>query len=86
MKPKKLGGKNPSPKTKDVGGRKRTVEVREEGEGMDVEAGTREKEVVQEAAVKREVKEVEMADVVGAMGGLKLVPVSIRFGRRGSGR
>lgn len=85
-KAKKLGGKNPSPKARDAGGRKRQAEVKEEEgaievreEGMDVKE-ERGMEVV------KEVKEVEMADVVGAMGGLKLVPVSVRFGRRGAGR
>lgn len=52
------------------------VEIKEEGQ----------MEVVREVREVKEVKEVEMADVVGAMGGLKLVPVSVRFGRRGAGR
>lgn len=87
-KAKKLGGKNPSPKTRDTGGRKRQVEVKEEEEEGMVEGKEEGMDVKEERGMEvvKEVKEVEMADVVGAMGGLKLVPVSVRFGRRGAGR
>lgn len=81
-KAKKLGGKNPSPKTGSAGTRKRQVDVEIKEEGQ-MEVVKEVKEVKEEV---KEVKEVEMADVVGAMGGLKLVPVSVRFGRRGAGR
>lgn len=88
-KAKKLGGKNPSPKTGAVGARKRVVGVEVEskvqgGGEMEMEVVKEEKET--EKKGMEEGKEVEMADVVGAMGGLKLVPVSVRFGRRGAGR
>lgn len=32
------------------------------------------------------VKEIDMVDIEGAMSGLKLVPMSVRFGRRKGGR
>lgn len=90
-KAKKLGGKNPSPKTGAVGARKRVVEVEVESKGqgggeMEMEVVKEEKETEKKEKEMKEGKEVEMADVVGAMGGLKLVPVSVRFGRRGAGR
>lgn len=85
-KAKKLGGKNPSPKTRDAGGRKRQAEVKEEEGAMEVREEGMDVKEERGMEVVKEVKEVEMADVVGAMGGLKLVPVSVRFGRRGAGR
>lgn len=61
------------------------VESKVQGGGeMEMEVVKEEKET--EKKEMKEGKEVEMADVVGAMGGLKLVPVSVRFGRRGAGR